>query len=130
MGNRIRLVGIAILATGLVLAGASTATFAQDEAEATEANNEAEVIGAFISEKFNADWSTFEESDWLSIEAELIGLAEDTTHVLCHDYALRGAAFFRGIADNNTVSRAGAWAIWETLDSSRNACYWAEGSLS
>lgn len=128
MGNRIRLVGIAILATGLVLAGASTATFAQDEP--TESNTEAEVIGDFISETYNLEWADMSQSDWLTVEAELIGLAEDTTHVLCHDYAMRGAAFYRGIADNDTVSRAGAWAIYETLDSSRSACYWAEGSLS
>lgn len=123
--SRMRMVLAAMLIGGVILAGSSLNTFAADEP------NEAEVIGNFISETYNREWADMERSDWLTVEATLVGLSEDTTHVLCNDYALRGAAFFRGISSDNTIDRAGGWAVYETLDSSRNACYWAQGgSLS
>ena len=109
----------AVLVMVAILVPASAA------AEDVEPINEADVIAGYISETYALDWPTLESSDWLTIEATLVGLREDATSVLCQDYALRGAAYFR-LLQGDEVDRSGAWAIYETLDSSRSACYWAQ----
>lgn len=98
---------------------------APSDAQDTEPVSEAQVIADYISEAYALDWPTLKDSDWLTIEATLIGLSEDATTFLCQDYARRGASYFR-LLRGDVVDVAGAWAIYETLDSSRNACYWSQ----
>ena len=98
---------------------------APSDAQDTEPVSEAEVIAAYINETYALDWPALERSDWLTIEATLVGLSEDATSILCQDYALRGAAFFR-LLQGDAVDTAGAWAVWESIDSSRSACYWSQ----
>jgi hypothetical protein len=94
-------------------------------ADETEPVNESQVIADYIGETYALDWGALERSDWLTVEATLVGYSEDATTFLCQDYARRGAAFFR-LLQGDEVDMSGAWAVYESLDSSRSACYWAQ----
>ena len=85
MVNRIRIVGLAILVAGLILAGASTATFAQDEPVTDEYTVIAEAWFEFYAEK----WSDLSPAEVLAYEADFLALFEDSTIPVCR--ALAGA---------------------------------------
>ena len=79
MANRIRIVGIALLTAGIVLAGSSTATFAQDD--------EYTVIRDAWSEFLGESWSDLTPAEATAYEADFIGLMEDATVMPCRTVA-------------------------------------------
>ena len=78
MANRIRIVGLALLTAGIVLAGASTATFAQDETV-----DEYTIISEAWYEFMGETWSDLTPAETLAYEAEFLGLMEDATISTC-----------------------------------------------
>lgn len=119
MGNRIRLVGIAILAAGLVLAGASTATFAQDGPP-----DEYTTIYEEWSAFYNETWSELSPADVLGYEATFTGLFEDSTLPNCRVLAGAMSAVPSLVTGTEAEFYAGQYIV-QSIESGFMACFFA-----
>ena len=121
--NRIRIVGLATLVAGLILAGASTATFAQDEVVGDEYTVISEAWYEFLGE----NWATLSDAEAAAYEAEFLGLMEDSTISTC-----RAAAGAMSVVPG-LVGSSGSEAEWyagqyvrQSVESGLFNCYFSQ----
>ena len=119
--SRIRIVGLATLVAGLILAGASTATFAQDAVDTDEYS----VISTAWWDFYSEEWGELTDSEWLAYESDLTELFEDATIQNCRVAAGSGAVAVSLLANGGEMEWYAGQTIVVEMTARLQACFWA-----